>query len=152
VVGEPERAFYVELRPTGTSADPEAMKVSNLDIEKLKATGKSPEAAMREFRNWIEAESRGKKAVFVGFNACFDWQFVNWYFHAYLEENPFGFAGIDIKAYYMGMAGVAWSKTTSGQLPAKFQPNTPQTHNALQDARAQASIFEKMLADGLKRG
>ena len=145
VVGEPERAFYVELRPTGTDIDPEAIKVSKLDIKKLEANGKDAGEAMTAFRDWIITEAKEKKPVFVGFNACFDWQFVNWYFHANLGENPFGFAGIDIKAYYMGMTGVAWSKTTSGQLPSEFQPDTPQTHNALEDARAQASIFEKML-------
>ena len=145
LVGAPEVAFYVELCPAGTDVNPEAMKVSKLDIKYLEKNGKKAGVAMTEFRDWIKSESKGRKPVFVGFNACFDWQFVNWYFHAYLGENPFGFAGIDIKAYYMGMAGVAWSKTSSRQLPPEFQPDIPQTHNALDDARAQASIFQKML-------
>lgn len=145
VVGTPERGFYVELRPITSDFDPEAMKVSRLDMEKLKTDGKPAGEAMADFRDWIKSESKGKKPVFVGFNACFDWQFVNWYTHTYLGQNPFGFAGIDIKAYYMGMTGLPWSKTTSRQLRPEFQPDTPQTHNALEDARAQASIFKKML-------
>ena len=44
--------------------------------------------------------------MFVGFNATFDWAFVNFYFHQYLGENPFGIGGIDIKSYYMGLSGV----------------------------------------------
>jgi ribonuclease T len=102
VVGTPERGFYTELRPITSDFDPEAMKVSRLDMEKLKTHGKPAGEAMVDFRDWIKSESKGKKPVFVGFNACFDWQFVNWYTHTYLGQNPFGFAGIDIKAYYMG--------------------------------------------------
>ena len=40
--------------------------------------------------------------MFVGFNASFDWSFVNWYFHKFVGTNPFGVAALDIKAYYMG--------------------------------------------------
>lgn len=100
---------------------------------------------MKSFREWVEREAVGKKPVFVGFNACFDWQFVNWYFLTYDVRNPFGFSGIDIKSYYMGKTGVPWSKTTSSQLPAEFQPDSSQTHNALDDAKAQASIFAKLI-------
>ena len=57
----------------------------------------------------------------------------------------FGFGGIDIKSYYMGLTGKPWSSSTSSQLPPEFLPDMPQTHNALDDARAQASIFAKML-------
>jgi ribonuclease T len=85
------------------------------------------------------------KAVFVGFNACYDWQFVNWYLVRFVGDNPFGFAGLDIKSYYMGLSGKQWAETTSCQLPKKFQPDQPQTHNALEDVRAQASIVEKLL-------
>jgi len=67
-------------------------------------------------------------------------------------DNPFGFSGLDIKSYYMGLKGVRWSETTSSQLPDEFLPDRPQTHNALDDAIAQASIFERLLhADRLRK-
>ena len=146
VVGAPDKAFYMELCPISPEFDPEAMKVSKFDLNQLKASGTPPAEAMTAFRRWIKTEAGSLKPVFVGFNACYDWQFVNWYFHTFLGENPFGFSGIDIKAYFMGLSGCPWSKTTSGQLPPEFQPDVPQTHNALDDARAQASIFDKLLA------
>jgi DNA polymerase III alpha subunit (gram-positive type) len=100
---------------------------------------------MEAFAAWIQANTQTDKPIFVGFNACYDWQFVNWYFHTYLRRNPFGYGGIDIKSYFMGLSGRPWIKTTSSQLPTEFQPETPQTHNALDDAKAQASIFGRML-------
>jgi hypothetical protein len=66
----------------------------------------------------------------------------------FAHGNPFGFGGIDIKSYFMGMTGKAWSQTTSSQLPKQYQPDEPQTHNALDDARAQASIFIKLMHSG----
>jgi hypothetical protein len=101
---------------------------------------------MPAFRRWVEEIAGPDRAVFVGFNACYDWQFVNWYLETYAGGNPFGFGGVDIKSYFMGLSGVPWSASTSSQLPIEFQPDQPQTHNALEDARAQASIFAKMLA------
>lgn len=145
VVGFPNKSFYVELKPISREAVPAALEISGFDLENLARTGKAPETAMREFRSWVETCAEGKKPVFVGFNATFDWQFVNWYLVNFVGENPFGFGGIDIKSYYMGKLGVTWSQTASSQLPHRYRPDTVQTHNALDDARAQASIFEKLL-------
>jgi DNA polymerase III epsilon subunit-like protein len=145
VVGSPEEKFYVELKPISREFIPDALKVSGFDLDRLEQNGEPPAEAMQAFKRWVETTAADHKAVFVGFNACYDWQFVNWYFESFAGGNPFGFAGIDIKSYFMGLSGRRWSETTSSQLPPEFQPDTPQTHNALEDAQAQASIFEKLL-------
>jgi DNA polymerase III epsilon subunit-like protein len=147
VVGNPEATFYVELKPISKEFVPDALKVSGFDLDRLEHEGEPTAEAMKAFKNWVETVAADHKPVFVGFNACFDWQFVNWYLESFAGGNPFGFAGIDIKSYFMGFSGCRWSETTSSQLPSEFQPDTPQTHNALDDARAQASIFEKLLAN-----
>ena len=148
IVGDREATFYVELKPISTDFVPEALKVSGFDLNHLEQDGKPPADAMKAFRSWVETETGDHKAVFVGFNACYDWQFVNWYLESFAGGNPFGFGGIDIKSYFMGLSGKPWSKTTSSQLPPEFQPDEPQTHNALDDARAQASIFLKLMNKG----
>ena len=145
VVGKPQEGFYAELKPISKEFVAEALQVSGFDLDRLAKEGQSPETAIIAFRKWVENEATGKKAVFVGFNGCYDWQFVNWYLESFTGGNPFGFGGIDIKSYYMGLTGLAWSQTTSSQLPLEFRPDTPQTHNALDDAQAQASIFEKLM-------
>jgi ribonuclease T len=146
VVGNSKKAFYVELKPISRDCVPAALEVSGFDLDILEKDGQPPEEAMKAFRAWVEKASGDHKAVFVGFNACYDWQFVNWYLESFTGGNPFGFGGIDIKSYYMGLSGETWARTTSSQLPQEFQPDAPQTHNALEDARAQASIFHKLLA------
>jgi len=146
LVGSPETTFYVELRPTSERFVPEAMEVGGFSLERLKAEGRDPTQAMALLRDWVVSVAAGRRPVFVGFNASFDWAFVNWYFHVFLGENPFGIAALDIKSYYMGLAGCTWAETTSGRLPAEFQPSRHQTHNALDDALAQGDIFAKLLA------
>lgn len=47
-------------------------------------------------------------AAYVGFNASFDWSFVNYYFDLFLGENPFGIAALDIKSMYSGAADCSW--------------------------------------------
>lgn len=147
VVGQPAESFYVEFKPITSAFVPKAMEVSGFDLKVLRRKGVGPKRAIADFAAWIEKVAGKRKAVFVGFNGTYDWQFVNWYFETYLRRNPFGFGGIDIKSYYMGLSGLPWGQTTSSQLPPEFLPDRPQTHNALDDAQAQASIFEKMLAN-----
>lgn len=146
VVGEPTMAFYAELKPISKEFVPDALKVSGFNLGRLDQEGQPPEKAMKDFRRWVETTAGDCKPVFVGFNGCYDWQFVNWYCESFAGGNPFGFGGIDIKSYFMGFSGETWARTTSSQLPKEFQPDIPQTHNALDDARAQASIFQKLLA------
>jgi ribonuclease T len=150
-VDAPGETFYVELRPISAEFVPDALRVSGFDLAVLERDGRAPAEAMRSFRSWVESVAMPAKAVFVGFNATYDWQFVNWYLETYAGGNPFGFGGVDIKSYYMGLTGKSWSASSSSQLPLEFQPDVPQTHNALDDAVAQASIFAKMLEAARRR-
>ena len=115
-VGDDGDGFYVEVKPLNDNAIPEALKVSGFDLAKLAKTGEKPDDAFTRFRDWVAAASVGAKPVFVGFNAGFDWSFVNWYFVRFLGENPFGFAPLDVKSSYMGMTGCNWEDTKSSRI------------------------------------
>lgn len=145
-VDAPSESFYAEFKPISKDFVPDAMRVSGFDLDQLEIDGRDPAEAMLAFMNWVEAAADGSKPVFVGFNATYDWQFVNWYFETFCGRNPFGFGGVDIKSYFMGLTGSPWAASTSSKLPPEFQPDVPQTHNALDDAKAQASMFAKMVA------
>lgn len=79
--------------------------------------------------------------IFVGFNAAFDWSFINYYFHSYLGNNPFGFSALDIKSLYMGSEKCAWHETKSSQISKKLHPILKGSHDALQDVKYQAELF-----------
>ncbi len=146
VVGRPDDGFYAEFKPLNGNAVADALRVTGFDLTELARTGEPPEVAMAKFRDWLTGACAGEEPVFVGFNAGFDWSFVNLYFHRFQVENPFGFAPLDVKSYYMGLTGCGWADTKSSRIPPEFQPQKPGEHNALADARAQAEMFEKMLA------
>jgi ribonuclease T len=149
LVDEPDRGFYVELKPDRDAVVESALKVSGLDMAELKANGTDPKQAIEEFAQWIRdvVPPQTHRAVFVGFNAVFDWMFVNEYFVRYGIENPFGHGGIDIKSYYVGMMGSTWEQTSMKHLSPKYLAGRPLTHNALGDARDQAELFRAISAD-----
>ncbi len=146
-VDDEAQTFSCELKPINRNADPKALEVSGLSLATLEESGLTPADAMRAFRSWAKALAGDDATlVFVGLNAPFDWSFVNYYFHKYLGENPFGFAGLDIKAYYMGATGCAWSDTRSSRLAADLAPHRHGDHRALHYAQYQAELFRLIRA------
>jgi len=147
VIGDPSRRFYVELVPLNGNAIPEAIRVCGLTLQHLKEHGEEPANAMSRFAGWVREVSDGRKPVFVGLNACFDWAFANWYLLTFAGGNPCGHGALDIKAYYMGLSRCRWSETTSSRIPARYLPGgeVPTAHNALMDALWQAQTFHNLL-------
>jgi DNA polymerase III epsilon subunit-like protein len=147
-LNEPRETFYIELQPSSDAYDEEAMAVHGLSLDRLSAHGMPPAEAMRSFAEWVSKVSEGDEPpVFVAFNAPFDWMFVNEYFHTYLGFNPFGYKALDIKAYFMGMRGVAWSETSHRSIGARYDVPEELTHHALKDALQEAKLFEQMLRE-----
>jgi DNA polymerase III epsilon subunit-like protein len=143
---EPQETFYVELQPFNDEYIPEAVLVGRLSWERLKENGIHPQEAMSRFSDWVgKVTPDDSEPVFVAFNAPFDWMFVNDYFHRYLGQNPFGYKALDIKALYMGLAGVSWSETSMKNLASRYLGSKHLTHHALRDAMDQAQIFRNLL-------
>src|ERR1700730_8173317 len=144
-VDDPQATFYVEFKPLNDHSVPAAIKVVGRSLEEFAVAGRDPKEAMLALRNWLSTVAKTGKPVFVGFNASFDWAFVNFYFHQYLGDNPFGIGGIDIKSYYMGLRGCTWEDTRSSRIPPEFKGSSlPHTHNALDDAIEQAELFRRV--------
>jgi len=149
LVDEPSRGFYIELKPDRDAVVESALKVSGLSMDELREHGTEAGQAMREFAQWVRdvVPPQTHRAVFVAFNAVFDWMFVNEYFVRYDVENPFGHGGLDIKSYYVGMMGSTWEQTSMRHLSPKYLEGRPLSHNALGDARDQAELFRRMAED-----
>ncbi len=149
----PELSFACELKPIGDKFDPKALEVTGLSLETLAQTGDDPRLAMEKFAQWLD-DLGGDDAtvIFVGFNAPFDWSFINYYFHRFFGKNPFGFTALDIKAMYMGATGCSWGDTRSSRIAQKVLPTLTGTHDALADARYQAEIFRLIQAKLVPQG
>ena len=145
---DPEPGFYVELQPDREGVLDSAMAVGGFTLDGLRASGTAPEAAMRQFADWIDAVTpAGHRPVMVGFNAVFDWMFVADYFHRYLGRNPFGHSALDIKAFYLGVTGSSWPGTSMSFVAERYGLSITLTHNALDDARDQAALFRAVRAE-----
>jgi ribonuclease T len=153
LVTNPESAFYVEIQPVNSEANAEALAVSQMELPALEENGLPPEEAMSQFSQWVaEVTPEGSQAIFVAFNAPFDWMFINTYFHQYLGYNPFGHKALDIKAFYMGMKGVPWNETGWQPITNRYLDNRQLKHNALQDAQDQAEVFRQLLEEQGDKG
>ena len=146
--------FYVELKPATKCFDSQAMKVNGFSFEGFGKNGKHPRQAMLEFEGWIQKISKGRKPVFVAFPATFDWPYVSHYFYKYLDRNPFekrlasgklDVRVLDLKSFFAGKYGLTIQETRTKRLFSVFKPQTPHTHNALDDAKGYAECMEKML-------
>jgi DNA polymerase III epsilon subunit-like protein len=156
VVGRRDLAFLVEMRPViGMGWSGEAEAIHGLTREHLDAHGLEQSEAMARFADWIAtlpAVAAGARPVFVGFNAPFDWMFVADYFWRFYGSNPLGISALDIKALYLGRRWpdvTAWAETTRTRIDARDPgvAGAPLTHDALDDARRQAELLERLLAD-----
>jgi ribonuclease T len=146
-VDDESRSFSVELKPINTNADPKALEVTGLSLAELVKRGMDPAAAMAAFGAWASGLAGNDRAlVFVGFNAPFDWSFVNYYFHRFTGGNPFGFTAVDIKALYMGATGSTWADTRSSQIAKHLAPRRRGDHDPLHDAKYQAELFRLVRA------
>lgn len=144
----PAQTFYVELMPDKDLADAQALQIHGMDLQQLKQGGIAPVDAMRRFADWLlDILPAGQKPVMLAFNAPFDWMFIHDYFIRYLGTNPFGHSAIDIKAVYLGATGKSWKETSGIYLHKRYHNGSTLNHNALDDAIAQAEIFEGILKD-----
>jgi DNA polymerase III epsilon subunit-like protein len=143
VVVEPSLSmtFKGEVRPISDRFLPEALAISGVTRQQHLGF-EEPAPVMERFERWVLASSRGKP-VFASDNLAFDWQFVNWYFHAFLGRNPFGWSGRRIGDLYCGLV-------KDGYAPWKHLRRTPHDHDPVNDARANAGVVLELIGMGLK--
>ncbi len=143
VVVEPSlsKTFKGEVRPISDRWLPEALAVSGVTRE-AHLRFEEPGPVMERFERWVLASSKGRP-VFFSDNLAFDWQFINWYFHAYLGRNPFGWSGRRIGDLYCGMM-------KDGYATWKHLRPTAHDHDPVNDARANAEALLAMVSQGLQ--
>ena len=104
-----------------------------------------PKDAMRDYLTWLKGLSG--KPIFVAHPVSFDYTFISWYLHAFVGEDPFRLAAVDIVTYSMAVLRKPWTQSTSRHMPEHwFDPEHPHTHKALDDALEHAMLFCNMVA------
>jgi hypothetical protein len=143
VVVEPtlSKTFRARVRPISERWNPEALAVSGVRREEHLGYDE-PAPVMEAFAGWIEESSKGKP-VFCSDNLAYDWQFINYYFHAWLGHNPFGWSGRRIGDLYCGMV-------KDGYATWKHLRRTAHDHDPVNDARGNAEALLAMIEMGLK--
>ena len=137
IVVEPalEQTFYGQLKPISDRFIPEALAVSGFSRDETLAFNE-PKEVMAQFRDWLKQCCRGRP-FFISDNNGFDWQFVNWYFHHFLGEKPFGHSSTNLGSLYKGMMKDAF-------VNFKHLRGTKHTHHPVDDARGNAEALLTM--------
>jgi hypothetical protein len=138
------KRFYGQLKPISENWIPERLKVSGFSrAQSLQFD--DPEKVMIEFDAWLKLNSRDKY-IFISDNNGFDWQFVNYYFHHFLGNNPFGHSSTNLGSLYKGLV-------KDSTLNFKHLRITTHTHNPVDDAVGNAEALLHMKKEmGLKIG
>jgi len=92
---------------------------------------------MESFAAWLEKHTKGRP-VFVSDNVAFDWQFINYYFHRFLDAthsvSPAAESVISTLAGQGRVQATEWKKYRV----------TAHTHNPVDDARGNAEALKKL--------
>ena len=146
IVVEPSlsKTFYGRLAPISAAWIPAALEVSGFSREETLAFD-DPAAVMQSFADWLAAKSDGRPQ-FIADNNGFDWQFINWYFHHFLGQNPFGHSSSNLGSLYKGVVKDMFQNF-------KHLRRTRHTHDPLDDARGNAEALLRIKQEfGLKIG
>lgn len=146
IVVEPtlSKTFYGQLKPISENWKPEALAISGFSREEHLQFD-NPQEVMLKFLEWIKQNSVGRP-IFISDNLAFDWQWINYYFHDQLNENPFGFSGRRIGDLYCGMM----KDTGLNQEWKRKYRKTVHDHNPVNDAKGNAEALLSMKKLGLK--
>ena len=146
VIVEPglNRTFYAQTSPISGEYITDALKVSGFSREEH-LLFPEPKKAMEDFEKWIKENTKGH-VVFISDNPAFDWQWINYYFHSYLERNPFGYSARRIGDLYCGMKNNMGLNSEWKKLFRK----TKHDHNPVNDAKGNAEALLAMEKLGLK--
>lgn len=134
-VSDPSVTFYGKVKPISLEYDPEALAISGFSRHDHEGFD-DPMEVMEDFAEWLNRNSDGRP-IFISDNPAFDWQWINFYFHRYVGDNPFGFSARRIGDLYCGLVKDARKNRDWKGLYRK----TKHTHNPVDDAKGNAEAI-----------
>jgi len=139
VIVEPtlSKTFYSTLKPISDKWIPDALKISGFSREEHLEFN-DPKSEMQRFKDWLNENFTNTRPIFVTDNVAFDWQWINWYFHYFIDSNPFGYSARRIGDLWCGYKNdlrYNWKK----------HRKTKHTHNPVDDAKGNAEALLELL-------
>lgn len=136
-----DKHFYGELKPISDKFVPSALEACKMTREQT-LLFPDPKKTMAEFDDWMcslkdHPSNPNYRFMFLSDNNGKDFAFMDWYFHHFLNHNPFGHSSFNIGSYYKGL---------KGDMTANFKHlrKTKHSHNAYEDAYGNAEAFLEM--------
>jgi hypothetical protein len=110
------------------------------------ARGKAPLEVMTALREWLREQAGPDRVVLMGSPVTYDFMWLYWYWWRFLKEMPlFGYSGLDLRSYFMGMHGVDFLGTGKERYLKHYPNEYAHTHDPLEDARQQGQIWRDMV-------
>lgn len=126
-----DETFYGQTAPLpDASYNPDALAISGHSREEHLGFP-APQETMKQFETWVKKLNR---PTFVADNNGFDWQFINYYLHAFTGGNPFGFSSMNLNSLLKG---------AQRNMYASLKPlrQTKHDHHPVNDAKGNAEAF-----------
>ena len=142
---EPARSFGARLAPISGEWIPEALAVSGFSREEVLEFS-DPKETMESFREWLDSIAitfGDNRPMFISDNNGYDWSFINWYFHHFLGNNPFGHSSTNLGGLYKGMV-------KNMRKNFKHLRKTRHTHDPVDDAKGNVEAMLEMINRGLR--
>lgn len=146
VIVEPSfsKTFFGRTKPISKEWQESTLAISGISREEHE-TFNDPTEVMQKFKEWIAKTSKGKP-IFISDNPAYDWQWINWYFHTFIGQNPFGFSAQRIGDKFQGFYNDPYYKWKRHRNNDKF----PHNHDPVSDACGNASALLYLQSQGFK--
>lgn len=139
---DPSKTFYGETKHISDKYILEALAISNI-TRNQHSKFPNPAETMLAFEEWIKNVCGSSRPFFISDNNGFDWQFINYYFHAFVGHNPFGFSSTNLGSLYKGMQKDVF-------VNFKHLRKTKHTHHPVDDSIGNVEALIEMKRMGLK--
>ncbi len=151
---ELQTTFYGQTRPVSEIYDPRALAISGFSREEHEGF-EEPGLVFERFAAWVAATNRKGRPILLSDNNGYDASWINWYFHRFCGENPFGYSSRRIGDLWCGYANnmqaswKQWRTQSFTDKEGRAYHGYQHTHNPLDDALGNAQALLYMINEGL---
>lgn len=143
-VRDPTQTFFGKTKPIVDRCIPEALAISGYSRVQHELFP-DPQITMLEFKEWIKTLVGEERPLMISDNPAFDFQFINYYFHAFVGSSPFGHSARRIGDIWSGL-----TKKISDHSSWKNRRITRHTHHPVDDCQGNVEALLSFKQLGLR--